>query len=249
MVTLEGRPDFPLLEHWFDPVSGSYFTMGEGDDTSNLIQASSHLLRQPVVVGLARGEAAGKHFHNIDYKTELTSKLQRRDTLTHGLLVKVEFFADVAKTERVLTVDRKYNLDPAFGLVSKRTVRTYYCVDGFPHLETKDGGEYFYTPAENMAGVARYRENIVNEIKSAMMNSLPSLAPSAEAFNTLYDDGNSLMADLYPSISRYIASGNYQTIIDYVLSAEGVSAHPLLLAPINETINVAGFIAYSLENA
>lgn len=249
MVELEGRPDFPLLEHFFDLGARKYFSLAEGESVDGLMRASAALLRRPVIVDLAKAEAANKHFHNIDYKTELKSKLQRTDTLVHGLLIKVEFFADVAKTERVLTVDRVYDLDPTFGLVSKHTTRTYYCHDGFAHEEVKETGPYYYTTAENMAGVARYRENIINEIKAQMMNALPAISASSANFDELYADGNSLMADLYPSISRYIASGSFQGVVDYVNSTEGQAAHPVLMVQLNEQMTVAGFIQYSLENA
>ena len=198
----------------------------------------------PKIYALAREEAKEKHFHNINYNTELAQPLYRTDTFGEpGLLTKVEWYSDLAKTDLVLVVDRVYTVQQGIGLVAKSTTRTWINNDNTPHELIKDLGTVPYTPSASRSATKRRRQNVIDSLEQDVIGLL---AQSGGDFAQGIELAQRFLAELAAPIDVFYKSGYTVDLINLISQPEVQEMYPFLVAEVQPGVTVAQFIASSL---
>ena len=198
----------------------------------------------PKIYALAKEEAKEKHFHNINYNTELIQPLYRTDTFGEpGLLTKVEWYSDLAKTDLVLVVDRVYTVQPGIGLVAKSTTRTWINNDDTPHELIKDLGTVPYTPSASRSATKRRRQNVIDSLEQDVIGLL---AQSGGDFAQGIELAQRFLAELAAPIDVFYKSGYTVDLINLISQPEVQEMYPFLVAEVQPGVTVAQFIASSL---
>lgn len=154
------------------------------DDLVNNFSDNDVELQVPKIISIAKAEAKSKHFHNIDYKKELTSSLIPKRTALQGEIVKVDWYKSLDQdgnpTDLVLTVDIVYTRDESGFATYRTTTRTWINEDGSENDDKKITLKYYYVNHSEMIdeGVKR-RGLLVSNIK------LPVLTFMSEALMPL----------------------------------------------------------------
>ena len=198
----------------------------------------------PKIYALAKEEAKEKHFHNINYNTELAQPLYRTDTFGEpGLLTKVEWYSDLAKTDLVLVVDRVYTVQPGIGLVAKSTTRTWINNDDTPHELVKNLGTVPYTPSASRSATKRRRQNVIDSLEQDVIGLL---AQSGGDFAQGIELAQRFLAELAAPIDVFYKSGYTVDLINLISQPEVQEMYPFLVAEVQPGVTVAQFIASSL---
>lgn len=134
----------------------------------------------PKIIGLSKGEAASKHFHNINYiidiDTSIIPGLYPKRTFIYGACTNVKWYADSDLTDLVIDVVIQYTYD-SLGIESTRTVtRTYYRTDDTAHYNVKTTTKNYENspPLKIKAAMAR-RFNNANAVEQFLIDNAPAL--------------------------------------------------------------------------
>jgi len=198
----------------------------------------------PKIISMQIEETAG-HFHAIDYKKDLSVKLQKTVTFGEpGLMTKVEYFADEDKVDRVLDVIREYDVEEVTNkILRKKTIRIYYNEDGTQNDNIKDTGWYTYTPEESRSATHRRRVNVTNKLESDMLALLLSAAGSDQTQQTAnLAAGANFMKALSSAINTFHLSGSNLEIIEFVSNPENQQNFLFLLADVAPGVKAYQFI-------
>lgn len=128
----------------------------------------------PRIYDLVLPELIGKHFHNINYKTELETKLVGKPTFENGSLVLMEWFCMEPSEQLILKAEFNYEFDSTTHMYSKRTeTRTWLNGDGSENAEKKIGvKDYTVDKVAQFQASKRRRENIVYEMYKFIIQCL-----------------------------------------------------------------------------
>lgn len=184
----------------------------------------------PKITNLAEAEAKNKNIHNINYKTELINSLYAKRTFSFGALTQVEWYSDLALTDKVLNVDVAYNYN-ALGFATDRTVtRTWYDDDDNAIPETKvSNKDYTINPQDQLDEAILRRQNILRQTNVWLIGGVPPLAnadPAVPDTNELEvkQDGIDFF-DVYESeASKFKLSGS--TSLEFVIRDLDVTQAP-----------------------
>jgi len=166
----------------------------------------------PKIISMQIEETAG-HFHAIDYKKDLSVKLQKTVTFGEpGLMTKVEYFADEDKVDRVLDVIREYDVEEVTNkILRKKTIRR--------------------------------RVNVTNKLESDMLALLLSAAGSDQTQQTAnLAAGANFMKALSSAINTFHLSGSNLEIIEFVSNPENQQNFLFLLADVAPGVKAYQFI-------
>ena len=159
--------------------------------------------------GYSEGDDTTESPVGIDYKTGLTTRLQERETMVAGELIRVEYFRsyiDGVFVDLVIDVNITYNRNEAGELISRSVLREWYLEDGSPGEHTKTTVKH-YTPEKADRADAVRRDNIVNHMLASIGRlGVPDLLTNVQTFFLKHND----------AISAYRSSGNV-TIINLIL--------------------------------
>lgn len=199
----------------------------------------------PKIYALALSEARDKHFHNIDYKRELTSPLFRRDFFeVPGLLTRIEWFRDEQLTDKVLVVSREYTTVPVVGITAKRTIRTWINNDGTENALAKDLGSVPYSPSGARAATKRRRENVIDSLEQDVITLLTSAGGDVQAS---IDLAQAFLVDLSADIDAFYKSGSIARITERLADASVLAAYPFLSTELQPGVTVGAYIVGALN--
>lgn len=203
-----------FFEYYHQKISGDgtdishYAEIARTDDIAVMGQRPRDTIR---IVQLARPHTQRKHHHDINYKTELTVKLQADYTFANqGELVSTTWYTtyDGANfSDPVLRVDSSYTRDEEGLVIFRTTTRTWFYADGTEHPEKKLTTKWYAKNSQKLKEVRTRRQNNVNVIQEAVMYFIVesgSAATPAEAIVL----GRTFMGSLDQEISRYVRTGN-----------------------------------------
>jgi hypothetical protein len=115
---------------------------------------------------LAKFDAKSKHFHNINYKTELTQSLYAKRTFVQGELQECIWYANPDLTVPVIKVEISYNRTETGFALDRTTTRSWYNVDGTLQDSTKVTTKvYSLNPMEMIVEGVTRRRNIIDNMK------------------------------------------------------------------------------------
>lgn len=172
----------------------------------------------PLIYSQTKAEASSKHFHNIDYKKELTSALIPKRTVIHGEVREVTWFRDMnisTPEVPVIKVTITYTRDAATALPLYRiTNRQWYNVDGTLNEETKTTMKYYFVnPSDQIDEGYRRRGLLVKTIQLPVMSMMVEvLAPSGFDTSVILLKGRQFLDDYEEEFTRFIE--NSSTITD-----------------------------------
>lgn len=108
----------------------------------------------PKIFDLVKGEARHKHFHNIDYKKELTTALIPKRTVVKGEVTQVDWYcsldANMEPQDKVLTVSIVYSRDASGLATSRVTTRKWINQDGTENTDAKVTIKYYFVNPSDM---------------------------------------------------------------------------------------------------
>jgi hypothetical protein len=167
---------------------------------------------------LAKFDAKAKHFHNINYKTELTQALYPKRTFVQGELQECIWYADQALSVPVIKVDISYNRGDTGFALDRTTTRFWYNVDGTLQTSTKVTTKvYSLNPMEMIVEGVTRRRNIIDNMKInalGMMQATMTSNTDAE----IEAIAKEFMYEFVDEISAFINDSN-ESILDGFLSA------------------------------
>ena len=212
----------------------------------------------PKILDLVRPEIEGIHFHDIDYKTQLNvpEKLRPVYFWDKGSLIKVEWYSDESRTNKVLIVDFAYEFESATNNYVRRAVtRSWVNTDESVNPVVKVGvKDYFTNPSEQLKASRRRRTNVLDNVGILVIKVLMALPDGANPPLSQSDaeiQGSLLLSKYETELGVFQRSSNNVPIhaameSDTEFSWLDIDVSPLAAHPLFP--EVATFIASTPEN-
>ena len=172
----------------------------------------------PRIYSIVKGEAGAKHFHNIDYKKELSQALIPKRSVSQGEVTQVDWYealnSSMVPEGHVLKVVIVYQRDSSGFALSRSTVRTWINEDGTENDESKITNKYYFVnPSDMIDEGLKRRKLLVSSIQiptlTFMTEALMLLGYSQEAVML---KGRNFMDDYETFFNKFI--DNSSTITD-----------------------------------
>lgn len=172
----------------------------------------------PVIYDIAKAEAQKKHFHNIDYRTELTRKLQKKSTIVKGEIVQVDWYTDVVLSEsngipvrtysgHVMRVINSWTRDASgFAITKNPTIRKYVMRNGQFHADEKNLGDpYYYEDYEQIEEGKKRRGLLVKSIQKPVLQMMMQvLLPLGYSQEAVLLKGRTFLDDYDADFNKFI---------------------------------------------
>lgn len=185
----------------------------------------------PLIYQYAKAEAKNKHFHNIQYKTELTVRLQKQSVIEKGEMLKVTWFRNmeyqtinglptrVYDTPVLETVTSWTRDASGFAIYKNPPVRTWFNEDGTRNEETKVMDDpYFYEDHEQIDEGEKRRSLIIKTIQKKVLSLMAEvLIPTGYSIANIILMGRTFM-DEY-SLDFINFKGNSSSINEQLLES------------------------------
>jgi len=188
-------------------------TAQEEQDLDELVsnfQDNDVELQVPKIISIAKAEAKSKHFHNIDYKKELTSSLIPKRTTMQGEVVKVDWYKSLDQdgnpTDLVLTVDIVYTRDESGFATYRTTTRTWINEDGSENDDRKITAKYYYINHSEMIDEGTKRRGLlVSNIKLPVLTFMSeALMPLGYTEESVLLKGRDFLDDYELEFNKFI---------------------------------------------
>jgi len=169
----------------------------------------------PKICGIAKAEAHTKHFHNINYKTEVRETLYPKRDFVEGELRTIEWFSDEALTDLIIRVDVAYTRDTAGFALHRTTTRTWYHINGTPNPETKITHKSYTININEMIqeGIKR-RSNIVDLMKINALGMMQQVLTSTHTPEEIIGLGRDFLLLHKNVMNAFIDESHKQIVID-----------------------------------
>lgn len=164
----------------------------------------------PKIYSIAKSEAAHKHFHNINYKKELTQSLIPKRTVMQGEVTKVDWYksldANMNPIDKVIKVEVVYNRDATGFATSRITTRTWINDDETENPETKITDKlYFVNPSGMIDEGLKRRKLLVNSIQIPTMTFMMEvLLPLGYNQSSVVLKGRSFMDGYESDFNKFV---------------------------------------------
>lgn len=173
----------------------------------------------PLIMGMAKAEAHGKHFHNINYKMELTSALIPLRTVMQGEVREVTWYASIGAgnipVNPIIKVTIAYTRDLATSLpIYRTTTRQWYNIDGTLNEESKVTMKFYYiNPSDQIEEGDRRRDLLVKSIQIPVMNMMVEvLTGTGLSIGSILLKGRQFLDDYKEEFDRFVS--NSSTVTD-----------------------------------
>lgn len=175
-------------------------------------------LKIPKIYDYVKAEARHKHFHNIDYKKELTISLIPKRTITQGEVTQVDWYASLNESMEpvnlILRVEVVYNRDSTGFATSRTTNRIWINRDGSDNESIKTTSKYYFiNPSDMIDEGLRRRKLLVNSIQIPTLTFMSeALIPLGYTQESVVLKGRAFMDDYEQYFSNFVE--NSSTITD-----------------------------------
>ena len=176
-------------------------------------------LKIPKILALAKAEASSKHFHNIDYKKELTTSLIPVRNIVQGEVNQVLWYKTlepdtVSPTDLILKVDIVYTRDETGFATNRVTTRTWINEDETENIETKITNKfYFINPSDMITEGYKRRKLLVQSIQIPTLTFMTEvLAPLGYSSEAVVFKGRKFMDEYEDEFNKFV--DNSSTITD-----------------------------------
>lgn len=188
------------------------------DDLVANFEDSDPSLKELKIYDMAKEEARFKHFHNIDYKKELTSALIPKRTVVKGEVTEVCWFksldAEMKPTDLVIKVNIAYQRDATGFATSRVTTRTWINKDDSENTDKKLTTKYYFVnPSDMIDEGLRRRKLLVNDLQIPTMTFMSeALMPLGYSQESVVLQGRAFMDDYEHDFNKFV--DNSSTITD-----------------------------------
>jgi len=175
-------------------------------------------LQIPKIISIAKAEAKSKHFHNIDYKKELTQALIPLRTVSQGEVTQVRWFksldTQMQPVDMVIKVDISYQRDATGFATSRTTTRTWINEDETENSELKVTTKYYFVnPSDMIDEGLRRRKLLVSSVQIPTLTFMSeALMPLGYSQEAVVLRGRAFMDEYEEYFNRFI--DNSSTITD-----------------------------------
>lgn len=174
-------------------------------------------LKKPLIISYAKAEASSKHFHNINYKNELTVRLQKQSIIVKGEMQKVTWFRHMeyqtvngiptrVYSIPVIKTETSWLRDASgFAIAKNPPVRTWYNEDGTENSETKVMDDpYYYEDFEQIDEGVKRRTLLVKAIqKPTQMIIAEVMMPLGMSLETVLLRGREFLDDYDSEFNKF----------------------------------------------
>jgi hypothetical protein len=175
-------------------------------------------LSLPKILLYAEAQAHDKHFHIIDYKRELISSLIPKRTMVQGEITKVEWYSDVALTDKVITVDITYNRDAAGFAIDRSTTRTWINQDESNNPDTKiTTKRYDINANEQLEEGQRRRQNLANVVANEVLTRMQFVLFGTYTPDAIMQKGRDFLLLHSVAWAEFVKSSHLQIVTDVAL--------------------------------
>ena len=183
----------------------------------------------PLIYDYAKAEAKNKHFHNIDYKKELTVRLQKKSTINQGQMNVVTYYRNMeyqtingiptrVYSIPVLRTETEWTRDPSGWAICKNPpVRTYFNRDGTENPEIKVMEDaYFYEDFEQVIEGEKRRALIIKNLQKPVITLIAEvLMPLGTSIETIMLMGRKFMDEYNSEFHKFME--NSSTVTEQLL--------------------------------
>ena len=190
------------------------------DDLVSNFSDTLEALKVPKICDYVKEELKGKHFHDIDYKTELTQSLIPKRTVVKGEVQRVEWFQSMDvnnnPVNKILDVSIVYQRDASGFAISRQVTREWTnkdeSVNPLPKLTSK---YYFVNPVDQIEEGIKRRGLLVKSIQMpTMLAMMHVLMPLGQSQGQVLLQGRQFMDDYETDFSKFVASSSSITDIN-----------------------------------
>lgn len=195
----------------YDPDPYSNYRLNSTDDDVEFIS-------KPKIYALAKGEAANKHFHNIDYKIELTQSLYAKRTMIQGEVTQVDWYSDIALTDKVIRVNVSYNRDSIGFALNRTTTRTWINEDETDHPDVKvTQKDYTINLNEQLEEGQRRRGNLVNKLSLEVLGRMQVVLYGVHTPEEIVQMGRDFLLQHSVAWAEFVKVSHQQILADIAL--------------------------------
>ena len=182
-------------------------------------------LQLPKIYDMVEGNVAHKHFHNINYKTELMSNntLYKKPTFVQGELQRMEYYKNISVdpqtgtatlSDKVLYVDFVYTRDSIGSAIDRTSTWTWINRDETENSNIKIKAKSYLTdPTAQINEATRRRQNIVNGIQHpTLLLMAETLMPLGHTMESVWFLGMSFLDAMENEFDKFVK--NSSTITD-----------------------------------
>jgi hypothetical protein len=205
---------------WSDRVQFMHFLVAPGnyaegyslDGNNNLIYDVGYqppIINAVKVITLSDDGGGGKHFHNINYNTELSQSIFPKRVFTKGELTSVVWYSDQLLTNKLLDVTMVYVRDAMGFAVSRTTTRKWVREDESFHplfkITTKS---YTINPIDQILEGKRRRSNIVDGVQLPVMSFLLETQSGTLTQGEILLMGRDFLDAMEPFFNRFVKNSS-----------------------------------------
>lgn len=184
---------------------------GQVTTLDGVVAAHTGVSRQLRIMTMVHPGVAWKHHHDINYKTELTTKLQPERIFSNkGELTTVNWYASYDGTDfsdLVLRVDCVYTRDPYGYVIYRTTTRTWFCDNDSSCLDTKVTVKWYPSQQDKFEEAKTKRSNNLNTIQAQTFKYMLEVL-SPQALEVTLAQGVQWMHDRQVEMSAYVGQGH-----------------------------------------
>lgn len=191
--------------------------------------------KTPLIYDYAKAEAKSKHFHNIDYKKELTVRLQKKSVIVQGEMRSVTWYRQMeyqtingiptrVYSTPVLKTETSWTRDASgFAIAKNPPVRTWYNRDGSENTEVKVMADpYYYEDFEQIDEGVKRRSLLVKAMQKPVMSLIAEvMLPTGMSIETVLLRGRKFLDDYENEFNKF--KDNSSSITEtHIEDSEGV---------------------------
>ncbi len=163
-----------------------------------------------------KNDVSKKHFHNINYKIEVTPSLFPKMIIVKGEVQRVEYYSDESLSDLIITVDISYTRNDIGFALERTTTRRWYREDNTIHPEIKSTRKIYTLNLEDqIKEIKRKRKNQI-DILTIKVLGLMQQTITDKTYAEIVDMGRIFLATHKVSFQNYADDGNMQIITDII---------------------------------
>lgn len=175
-------------------------------------------LRTPKIYDRVQKQVKNKHFHDINYRTEVLPSLYAQRTMVQGEVQLVEWFSDSALTDKILKVEIVYNRDAQGFAINRFTTRTWINKDESENPDTKiTEKRYDINIYEQLVEGQTRRHNLANNLSMEVLGQMQVVLNGTYTPDVITQKGRDFLLLHSVAWAEFVKSSHQQIITDVSL--------------------------------
>lgn len=175
----------------------------------------------PKIYKFVKKELKFKHYQDIDYTMEIMGTLHPRRTFVKGELQKVEWFADVECTDKVLTTDIVYTRDISGFAIDRITKRIWVGMDEEDNDITKiTEKNYTINMVDQIKEGIKRRQNIIDGLQKPILGMMLATITTGYTSEEILQMGRDFLKLHKYSMQAFVDESHKQIQIDFAAATD-----------------------------